>query len=26
VLPFWLFFKGFQPEAYRGQGPVPPVL
>ena len=19
VLPFWLFFKGFQPEAYRGQ-------
>jgi len=19
VLPFWLFFKGFQPDAYRGQ-------
>jgi hypothetical protein len=19
VMPFWLFFKGFQPEAYRGQ-------
>jgi hypothetical protein len=19
VLPFWLFFKGFHPEAYRGQ-------
>jgi hypothetical protein len=22
AMPFWLFFKGFQPEAYRGQ-PVP---
>jgi len=22
VLPFWLFFKGFQPEAYQGQPTV----
>src|SRR2546423_8326669 len=22
VLPFWLFFKGFQPEAYQGQATV----